>query len=419
MESVEATMRKRKMLLVWPLLVVPCLTLLFWALGGGKGSERAVPRTGGINLNLPGAALKEEKGLDKLSFYDLAQKDSIQLGEQLKADGYWKEMDTGRLPSLETTTRMTGEKFGLPVSGGLHATPYGRGSSKPEEELLQKIGQLQKGLEAGPLSSLKEAPENKGIVKEEKDLTHQVDRLEAMMQAMQASGQADGEMAPLQATLETLLDVQHPDRVRERLKEKSLQNKGVVYPVTKSETGAGFSLLDSGKKKIPATSGFFSLLEKNEKEDANAIEAMVQGTQTLVDGGTIRLRLLQDVWMAGTLLPREVPLYGTASLNGERLGVSVTSIRYKASLYPVDLEVYDLDGLPGIAIPGAMTRQVAKESVNEASSLIGMASLDPSLKAQAAGAGLEAVKKLISKKAKLVKVTVKNGYTVLLKAQNH
>jgi conjugative transposon TraM protein len=419
MESVDTTMRKRKMLLVLPLLVVPCLTLLFWALGGGKVSKMTVPRTGGINLNLPGAALKEEKGLDKLSFYDLAQKDSIQLGEQLKADGYWKYMDTGRLPSLETATLMTGEKFGLPVSGGLHATPYGRGSRKPEDELLQKIGQLQKGLEAEPLSSLTKAPENKGIVHDEKDLTHQVDRLEGMMQAMQASGPADGEMAPLQATLETLLDVQHPDRVRERLKEKSLQNKGVVYPVTKSETGAGFSLLDSGQKKVPATSGFFSLLEKNEKEDANAIEAMVQGTQTLVDGGTIRLRLLQDVWMAGTLLPREVPLYGTASLNGERLGISVTSIRYKASLYPVDLEVFDLDGLPGMAIPGGMTRQVAKESVNEASSLIGMASLDPSLKAQAAGAGLDAVKKLISQKAKLVKVTVKNGYTVLLKAKNH
>jgi hypothetical protein len=44
-----------------------------------------------------------------------------------------------------------------------------------------------------------------------------------------------------------------------------------------------------------------------------------------------------------------------------------------------------------------------------------MTSLDPSLKAQATATGINAVKNLLSKKAKLVKVTVKAGYKVLLK----
>jgi hypothetical protein len=46
---------------------------------------------------------------------------------------------------------------------------------------------------------------------------------------------------------------------------------------------------------------------------------------------------------------------------------------------------------------------------------IGLASLDPSWQAQAAGAGIEAAKTLVSRKVKLVKVTVKAGYQVLLR----
>ncbi|WP_313262654.1 conjugative transposon protein TraM, partial [Sphingobacterium multivorum] len=45
----------------------------------------------------------------------------------------------------------------------------------------------------------------------------------------------------------------------------------------------------------------------------------------------------------------------------------------------------------------------------------GMTSLDPSFGAQAAGAGIEAVKSLVRKKVKLVKVAVKSGYRLLLR----
>ena len=114
-------------------------------------------------------------------------------------------------------------------------------------------------------------------------------------------------------------------------------------------------------------------------------------------------------------MPKESFVYGTVSLNGERLRVTITSIRCQDVLLPVQLEVYDLDGLPGIYIPGAMTRDVAKSSVDNAAQMLEVTSLDPSLKAQAASAGLSAVKSLLSKKAKLVKVTIKACYKVLLK----
>ncbi|MBL7852676.1 MAG: conjugative transposon protein TraM, partial [Cyclobacteriaceae bacterium] len=107
-------------------------------------------------------------------------------------------------------------------------------------------------------------------------------------------------------------------------------------------------------------------------------------------------------------------IYGVCAINGERLTVEVSSIRTGNSLLPVSLEVYDLDGLPGIYIPGAITRDAAKQASDDALQNVQLMSLDPSIAAQAAAAGVEAAKGLFSKKAKLIKVTVKAGYQVFL-----
>jgi conjugative transposon TraM protein len=129
----------------------------------------------------------------------------------------------------------------------------------------------------------------------------------------------------------------------------------------------------------------------------------------------IKLRLANDIYVAGNLITRESFAYGICSLNGERLNVTINSIRSGASIFPIKLEVYDMDGLQGIYIPGAITRDVAKQSADNSLQLMEMTSLDPSLKAQATATGINAVKNLLSKKAKLVKVIVKAGYKVLLK----
>jgi hypothetical protein len=93
-------------------------------------------------------------------------------------------------------------------------------------------------------------------------------------------------------------------------------------------------------------------------------------------------------------------------------------VRYGQNIFPVSLSVYDMDGLAGIYIPGAITRDVAKQTGDEAIQGIGLTTLDPSLGAQAASAGIQAAKTLISKKVKLVRVVVKAGYQVLLKDDN-
>ncbi|MEI9808557.1 MAG: hypothetical protein WDO16_12190 [Bacteroidota bacterium] len=59
-----------------------------------------------------------------------------------------------------------------------------------------------------------------------------------------------------------------------------------------------------------------------------------------------------------------------------------------------------------------------KQSADQTIQSLELASLDPSLKVQAANAGIQTAKSLLTKRTKLVKVTVKAGYQVLLKDDN-
>jgi conjugative transposon TraM protein len=248
-----------------------------------------------------------------------------------------------------------------------------------------------------------------------------------MMQTMQPQNAGDPEMQQLNGMLEKILDIQHPQRVREKLRQTSQADKGKVFAVKAKGNNDPVSFLTGrqsggrkeGRQPGPAGSlnGFYSLQEEKEADHAipNAIAAVVHETQTVFEGAVIKLRLTGDVSVNGILIPKASFVYGIASLDGERLNIKISNIRLGNSLFPVELSVYDLDGLAGIYIPGAITRDVARHSADRAIQDIRITTLDPSLEVQAATAGVEAAKSLFSKKTKLVKVTVKAGYQVLLR----
>ena len=148
------------------------------------------------------------------------------------------------------------------------------------------------------------------------------------------------------------------------------------------------------------------------------MDAVVHETQTVVNGSTVKLRLANAIFINGVLIPKDHFLYGIASLKGERLTITINSLRYHNSIFPVNLSVYDRDGLAGIYIPDAISRDVAKASADRSIQTLGVTSLDDSWGAQAAGMGIETAKNLLSKKVKLVKVVLKAGYQVLIYDEN-
>jgi len=84
----------------------------------------------------------------------------------------------------------------------------------------------------------------------------------------------------------------------------------------------------------------------------NSIAAIIPEDQILVAGATITLRIMDSIRVAGRVVPAGELVYGTVTLNNDRLLVHVGSLREDRNLYPTDWQVYDLDGLPGIHIPG-------------------------------------------------------------------
>ncbi len=426
-------LRKRKFFVVLPFLMLPFMTLIFWALGGGKIEKtNAAVQEKGFNMSLPDAYLKDEKSLNKMSYYDKATLDSDRLKEVMKNDPYY----TG-----PTIVENGGESYDADTSfhkyksniskNGLITSPYTSSeyNDANEQKVYNKLDQLNHALNNPSIPGTRTnetAPYN--LKTNPSVNTADVDRLEQMMQAANQSGDGDPEMRQLNGMLEKILDIQHQGRVIENIKKTSEEKKGQVFAVIAKDKNDFISLLKNSSSKktekdtighlnIPPNS-FYSLNNSTApNETQNAIEAVIHETQILVNGSTVKLRLLNDVYIDGILIPKDNFLFGTAFLNGERLNIKIASIRFQNSLFPVDLSVYDIDGMDGICIPGAITRDVAKQSADRAVQGIGIASVDPSLGAQAASAGIEAARTLISKQVKLTKVTVKAGYRILLKDQ--
>lgn len=412
--------RQRKFLLVLPLMALPFMTMAFWALGGGKSAEAVeTNQQAGFNLKLPGADFKEDKPMDKLGHYDQARQDSIRFLELMKNDPNYGSMafsdteDYG-MENPEELSFETGNTHRLNTSvyGG------GRSNDPNADRIYRKLAELDKELTrpaTDPMSVTESHPMQTKYGNTSVN-SSDVDRLEQMMQMMNQPEAEDPELKQLNGMLEKILDVQHPERVQEKLKQVSETRKGQVFAVSSKVKETPVSLLDAAQAETPTSNGFYSLDDTDLAADSqNAIQAVIHETQTIVDGSTVKLRLVNDIFINGIHIPKDNFLFGTASLSGERLNIKIGSIRHGNSLYPVELSVYDMDGLDGVYIPGAITRDVAKQSADRSMQAIGLTSLDPSWQAQAAGAGIEAAKTLFSRKVKLVKVTVKAGYQVLLR----
>lgn len=418
-------LRKRKFYLALPLLVLPFVTLAFWAMGGGSGKSEDIKSAAGLNLQLPDAKLKDEKNFDKLSFYNQADKDSLQHEEDLKNDPDYKPApDTG----MNVLQMITKNNSGYtPENNSLIKSPYSNntGMDANEQKVYKKINELNQQINTPNQNQSPSQNNSQSNNNGNEQFSNQVDKLQNMMQTMNDKQEGDPEMEQIGGVLDKILHIQHPDKIKEETKEKSIRNKQQVFSVQTSVkndniTSMKSERLDTMKKKSDHNK-FYDLNNNNpanEISEDHAIEAVVQETQTVVSGATVKLQLANDIYINGILITKGNFIYGIASLENERLSININGIRYQNNLLPVALQVYDLDGVAGIHIPGSISRDVAKQSTEQSLQNIELTTLDPSIAVQAANTGIQAAKSLLAKKVKLVKVTLKAGYKILLKDNN-
>ncbi|MCR5473255.1 MAG: conjugative transposon protein TraM [Prevotella sp.] len=151
----------------------------------------------------------------------------------------------------------------------------------------------------------------------------------------------------------------------------------------------------------------------------NTISASVYGYQTVTDGQTVRLRLLEPMAVEERIIPKGAIIVGATKIQGERLCISITSIENGRMIIPVELSVYDTDGQQGIFIPNSMEVSAAKEvAANMGGSMGSSINISSDAKAQLAsdiGKGLiQGTSQYVSKKMRTIKVHLKAGYQVLL-----
>ena len=413
-----------KLMLLSPLVLTFILAWIFRAVGGGGGVRDEANMAKVVSMKLPDAK-PDVKGKvpDKMDIYAKAAIDSAKYVEALKQDPYAAARVAGAaisgLDSLRIMAR-TGDKR---LQTDLSARQLQMETTA--SEVMQRLNQLKALTQAqgGPAQAGQQPSGWAGQSMESYPRTmfsSQPFRTQPVMgrevtQPM-SSARQDGELGRLEGMLDKIYRVQHPDlasrdtggeHIEVAVLERSRKEESVH--VLSGEGGTGETI----------TNAFIEIGEKDTNDlhrfAGDAIPAVVANEQTLTAGTTVALRLTQEAVVRGILIPVGQEVNGVATLSGERLHIAIGSLRVGQTLVNVSLQVYDLDGLQGIRVPRALSRDVSKQSADEALGGLGIASVDQNLSAQAASAGLQFAKSLASRKVRLVRVTLPADYQVLLK----
>nr|WP_085536601.1 conjugative transposon protein TraM [Massilibacteroides vaginae] len=169
----------------------------------------------------------------------------------------------------------------------------------------------------------------------------------------------------------------------------------------------------------PRNMGFVTAAGKEAITDKNSIRACVYQTVTLSNGKELQLRLLEPMKAGHILIPRNTVLTGSAKISGERLQILITSIQYADNVIPVEMAVYDMDGMQGIFVPNSDEINAAKEiAANMGTSMGSSITITDDAGSQLAAdlgrSAIQGVSQFFSKKMREVKITLKSGYKVLL-----
>lgn len=349
--------KKRKFYLVVPLLVLPFLTMAFWALGGGSGKTDRNKRTPqkGINMTLPSAQFKEQEANNKMDIYQSTAKDSAkknygagsafmqQMGfEPSRVDSSIAHQDKPKIASLKQNT-----------------------SDIQSARISAKLAAINRQI-SQPSAPDESAYDDRSVKK-----------LNRMMKVMNSSQGEDPEMEQLNAMLTKIQAIQNP--------------ASVSKPTVKRTDSAVFK----------------------------AIPAMIDGKQKVMNGGTVRLKLTDSIRIRGEFLPKGQLIFGASQVTNQRLLLTIENIRLDKQIIPVNLTVFSLDGMPGIPAPEADLGEAAGTGADNAVQSMQFMSMDASLGAQAATGGINAAKGLFSKKVHKIKVKLKDEYPVLLRVNKY
>lgn len=417
----EQQRQQRRKMLVYPLmglLFLGCLWLIF----APSSEDREKAKQGqGFNTDMP---LPEDSKIigDKAKAYEQLQLENRQKerrGMVGDLSAFWNEDNRDESDTVSDDYRLT------------QTEPSENERADKQQAGIRTSAAAYERLNTS-LGTFYEPPKKD---REKEELRERIDELEAMLMAQEGKPSSmEEQVALLEKSYELAAKYQNgkgnagqsaqPEGTETSAKadERSMKAEpisgvrpAVVSTLPQPMTDSAFIADYAGERNY----GFHTAIGTAEASEKNTIAACVQGDQTITDGQTVKLRLLEPMRVSGRVIPRNTLLVGAARLQGERLGIGITSLEHRGSIIPVKLEVYDSDGQAGIFIPGSMEIDAAKEiGANMGSSLGSSINISTDAGAQLAsdlGRGaIQGISQYISKRMRTVKVHLKSGYRVLL-----
>ena len=416
----EAQRLKRQKMIVLPAMVLVFIGAMWLIFAPSSGKEQQ-PATDGYNTEMPDA--------------DKANRQII--GDKLKAYEHG-EMEE-RLESRNRAIGQLGDMFDREIAGTEDGTDFDLANPGGKEEkaqpatpqTIQSSAAAYRDLNA-TLGNFYEQPKNDNAEMDE--LLERIASLESELESEKGrTSSMDEQVALMEKSYELAakymgghnnvkpetMQAAEPSPVRKAGKNTAKPVRQVAHqvvsslgqPMSNAEFVASFS--QERNRSFNTAVGVTTV------SDRNIISACVYGAQSVTDGQTVKLRLLEPMAVADKIIPRNAVVVGAAKIQGERLGIGITSLEYDGTIIPVELEVYHTDGQPGIFIPNSMEMNAVREvAANMGGSLGSSINISTNAGAQLAsdlGKGLiQGTSQYIAKKMRTVKVHLKSGYRVML-----
>ena len=404
-------LQQRKKLMVYPLmglLFLGSMWLIF-----APSEERDVNRdtVGAFNADIP---LPENDGIigDKRKAYEQAQAERRQaekvrsledfaFSEESDADGVEMELPDSE-PEREPFRDYSG-------NGG------GRSSVAAYRDINRKLG------------SFYEEPKVDG---EKEELKRQVEELTAKLEERERqAGGIDDQVALMEKSYELAAKYmgQNGKDGAAVQNDNSPRQPAVAVQVARERTVSGLRqpLSDAEfmrRYSQPRNYGFNTAVGSGYTMGKNTIRACIHGDQTIMDGQTVKLRLLEPLQAGNLVIPQNTLVAGTGKVQGERLDIVVSSIEYRGNLLPVELAVYDSDGQKGLSVPSSLEQEAAKEAMANIGGGLGTSisfarSAGQQVAMDITRGLMQGGSQYLAKKFRTVKVHLKAGYELMLYAK--
>jgi conjugative transposon TraM protein len=137
--------------------------------------------------------------------------------------------------------------------------------------------------------------------------------------------------------------------------QESLRAQLVTIDSLKSEgnEGGAFQVVNGKRYRAPRLMGT--------TKNVPLINACVHGDQIIVNGGVVRMRLLENIHVGSIMIPANTIFYGAASITSDRLSVEVENIKYGDFMTPVSYIIYDIDAMQGLNLPNNLKAEITKQ----------------------------------------------------------